>query len=98
MDDLKASTNRAYGRMRSHLNTVVDQLALPDDQPSYIGAAVYGNDLPVHVSAENRAGANSDEDGSINNRAGDGKDASNSAASEKVTNHKNSTESSSELR
>ena len=32
MDEMKASTQRKYMKMRSHLNTVVDQLALPDDE------------------------------------------------------------------
>ena len=29
---MKSSTQRKYMKMRSHLNTVVDQLALPDDE------------------------------------------------------------------
>ena len=32
MDEMKSSTQRKYMKMRSHLNTVVDQLALPDDE------------------------------------------------------------------
>jgi len=32
MSEMKSSTQRTYHKMRSHLNTVVDQLALPDDE------------------------------------------------------------------
>ena len=32
MNEMKSSTQRTYMKMRSHLNTVVDQLALPDNE------------------------------------------------------------------
>ena len=32
MNEMKSSTQRTYMQMRSHLNTVVDQLALPDNE------------------------------------------------------------------
>ena len=57
VDDLKMSTTRAYGRMRSHLNAVVDQLALPDDE---FLAEKDWMDVDAPVDAANAGAADAD--------------------------------------
>lgn len=80
MNEMKSSTQRTYMKMRSHLNTVVDQLALPDNEAlgrHDFAAAPYDKAAESSITAATESKTNEvptakeGDDGATTNISGD---------------------------